>query len=469
LCLEPDIEVSVFMIKPTIPLLKMVYIIIAITSSICAEDTLQLSAVDAVRYALRNRPSYAAGIIQQRIANEEVFGAFGAFFPTMSATADFRNAITLATNLVPSGVAGGGAPPGKLIPIKFGTRFSFIPALSISLPIVDPILISGLHSRRIGFKIAEIQVKQTLEDVIIDVARTYFTVVLDSSLLIASRESYEQAESDFTDIMSLLRSGKAVPTDTISSQVQRETVYNDFLRAQKRISVSRAALNASLGKSAGALIRTSESLDSLNPPEISFTDTCEAIENRTDYILSSLQEKLAGATVSEAKSAFFPVLSVYGLVSTQSQNDTLNRLFSKWFGNNYWGIRASVTLIDGLRSINRFRIGQLQLESSQRNIETTENLACADIIQKQAAAIDARNTLFRSMHAIESAAASLEVTKTRLNSGTATINDVITSRTSWYRARAEASQARYDYLIAYLELLKATGKLEIESVSIKTY
>jgi outer membrane protein TolC len=454
------------MIKPIIWVLKILCIISLSTSSIFAEDTLQLSAVDAVRYALRNRPSFAEGIIQQRIANEEVFGAFGAFFPTMSATADFRNAITLATNLVPSGVAGGGAPSGKLIPIKFGTRFSFIPALNISLPLVDPILISGLHSRRISLKIAEMQVKQTLEDVIVDVARTYYTVVLDSSLLTASRESYEQAESDFTDITSLLRSGKAVPSDTISSQVQRETVYNDFLRAQKRISVSRAALSASIGKSGGTLIRTSESLDSLNPPEISFSDTCGTIENRTDYLLSSLQQKLAGASLSEAKSAFFPVLSAYGLVSTQAQNDTIGKLFSKWFGNNYWGIRASVTLIDGLRSINRFRIGELQLESSQRSLETTEDLACADIIQKKAAAIDARNTLFRSMHAIESAAASLDVIKARWNSGTATINDVITSRSAWYRARAEASQARYDFLIAYLEFLRATGKLEIESVSI---
>jgi outer membrane protein TolC len=454
------------MIKPIVSSLKMLCIASSLTSSILAEDTLLLSAVDAVRYALRNRPSYAAGIIQQRIANEEVSGALGAFFPTLSATADFRNAITLATNLIPSGVAGGGAPSGQLIPIKFGTRFSFIPALTISLPIVDPTLINSLHSRRISLKIAEMQVKQTREDVIIDVARTYYTVVLDSSLLIASRESYEQAESDFTDISSLFRSGKAVPSDTVSSQVQRETMYNDLLRAQKRISVSRVALSASIGKSGGTLIRTSEPLDSLDPPEISFTDTCGTIENRTDYILSSLQQKLAGAAVSEAKSAFFPVLSAYGLVSTQAQNDTLGRLFSKWFGNNYWGIRASVTLIDGLRSINRFRIGELQLESSQHNLETTENLACADIIQKKASAIDARNALFRSMHAIVSAAASLDVIKARWNSGTATINDVITSRSAWYRARAEASQARYDFLIAYLELLRATGKLEIESVSI---
>lgn len=455
------------MIKPLIWLLKILSIISSFTNSILAEDTLHISAVDAVRFALRNRPSFAAGIIQQRIANEEVSGALGAFFPTLSATADFRNAITLATNLVPSGVAGGGAPPGQLVPIRFGTRFTFLPALSISLPLVDPILISGLHSSRINLKIAEIQVKQTREDVIIDVARTYYTVVLDSSLLIASRESFEQAESDFTDIMSLLRSGKAVPSDTVSSQVQRETVYNDFLRAQKRISVSRAALSASIGKSEGTLIRTSESLDSLNPPEISFTDTCESIENRTDYLLSSLQQQLAGTSLSEAKSAFFPVLSAYGLVSTQAQNDLLSKLFNKWYGNNYWGIRASVTLIDGLRSINRFRIGQLQLESSQRNLQTTANLACADIIQKRAAAIDARNAMLRSIHAIESAAASFDVIKARWNSGTATINDVITSRTSWYRARAEASQARYDFLIAYLELLKATGKLEIESVSIK--
>jgi outer membrane protein TolC len=289
--------------------------------------------------------------------------------------------------------------------------------------------------------------------------------VLDSSLLITARESYDQSVSDLADVVSLLRNAKAVPSDSVSSEVQLETAYNEYLRAQKKIAVSRASLSASIGSSGNALIMASESFDSLYPMVIEFTDTCETIEYRTDYLLSSLQQQLAGTSLTEAKSAFLPVLSAYGLLSTQAQNDLLNELFNDWFGNNYWGIKVSLTLIDGLRSISRTRIQQLQLESSQRNLQTTENLACADIIQKKAEAIDAKNALARSLHAIESASASLEVIKARRTFGTATINDLITSRTTWYRARSEASQARYDFIIAYLELQRAIGKLEIESVS----
>jgi outer membrane protein len=371
----------------------------------------------------------------------------------------------LATNFVPSGAAGGAPPSTELLPIKFGTRFTFTPALNFSLPLVDPSLITGLHSRRVSLKIAEMQVKQTRENAIIEVARAYYTFVLDSSLLISARESYDQAESDLTDVVSLLRNAKAVQSDSVASEVQLETAYNDYLRAQKRIAVSRAALSAALGSSENVLIMASESLDSLSPIEISFTDTCGPLEYRTDYLLSSLQQQLASTSLTEAKSAFLPVLSAYGLLSTQAQNDMLNKLFNDWFGNNYWGIKVSLTLIDGLRSISRTRIQQLQLESSQRNLQTTENLACADVIQKTAVVIDAKNTLERSLHAIESASASLDVIKARRTYGTATINDLITSRTTWYRARSEASQARFDFIIAYLELLNATGKLEVDAVS----
>jgi outer membrane protein TolC len=426
-------------------------------------DTLTLGYADAIAYAQAHRQSFRARQLRERVTGIDVTNSYTAFLPSAGASIDFRDNIQLPTSLLPAAFAPD-APQGGLIPLQFGTQFTLTPVINVTLPLVDPQLYVNVQTARIASRLGEQQTRATREDLIIEVSRAYYTLLLDSSRLAAAALSLQRERADYESRAAQQRYGTALGSDLSQAAVQRERARNDLLRANRNMSIDRYELSRVLGARESDVVLVTETLDTVMPLDTEALNTRVAeasgsLGNLPRVLISELTHASARTAVTKSKLAFSPVLSAYAFIGTEAQNDTLSRLFSNWYASKYVGALLSVPIFDKLQRFNRLR--ELRLRADAAEADAVEALAMArnDLRRSAGDLMNANDMLLRRLLGLRSAEEILRVTEARYGEGVAAEADAVAARASLYQAQADLAQARYDFLLAQLNYKRAAGEL----------
>jgi outer membrane protein TolC len=190
----------------------------------------------------------------------------------------------------------------------------------------------SVEAARFTRQMAGENTRRSQSEVVLNVLRTYFGVVLAENNLDVARQSVESGQADLERAESIYQSGRSTQPDVLAVRVHLAAMREQQIRASNDLAVARAALNEALGVS---LDRTFELTTPLDSGAAATEATLEeyrrlATESRPEIRQAELAQRLAQTQQQIADATYWPQVVFQGIFEADRQN-FYNKGGANWF------------------------------------------------------------------------------------------------------------------------------------------
>lgn len=299
-----------------------------------------------------------------------------------------------------------------------------------------------------------------IDDVILDVRRAFYNVLVSKALIEVNAFSIKLLEEELENQQKRLRAGTATKFNVLRAEVELANAKPPLIRSRNALRVALSELAQLMAIDADAkrpdLLPFRVQGDLGAPSKIySLPEAMrQARANRPELKASRSQVAIQRKQLDVDRAGYLPELSIFG------GYDVIGNRFGE-FGEPtegfIGGIQAEWAIFDGLETkgkmdATRARIAQAEYNASdlQREIELEVRRAYSQLVE----AVELEQSQRKN---VESAAESLRLAVARYNAGVGIQLDTLDSRFALTEAQTNQLQARFDYSVALAELEHAIG------------
>lgn len=308
-------------------------------------------------------------------------------------------------------------------------------------------------------ELAELQWRDAEQQLVLRVAKAWFDVLTARAQLQAAEELRAAAEGQLKLAKASFEVGTVTVVDVYEAQSRFDLAEAQVVAAKNGVAVAEAALVSITGQAPQRYPRLKMDVKLL-PPEPAELSAWEAAARADNLaVLQALvAERIAKEELARRRAGHQPTVDLEAMVGNQ-------RLFSQSSFSSadvdaaQIGVRVTIPLYAGGAITSQVREGAALLTQAQRNRDAAERQA---VLATKQAYLNVTNGLTR-VKALEAALASslknLEATKTGFEVGVRINLDVLNAQAQVADARTQLAQARFDTLLALLQLKAAAGQL----------
>jgi len=402
---------------------------------------------EAIRLAQQVQPSVVQAQGTVRNAGAQVRAAYGQFLPNV-------NLSTSAGNSFSEGVSRTDPVTGAVVSGNSSTT-------SVSMGISANVdLFTGF---RRGADIRSARAQETAADALLVDARYQskltttqeFLSALYAAQLVQVREaSVRRAEEQLKIAIAKLGTGSATRSDSLRSLVTLGNARVQLVNAQAQ----RAQAEASLGRLIGAPGRVAASDDSSFYQVLTVIDTLElgrrALEESPRVQSAVASRDAARATLSAARSSYWPTLSLGGSYNYNGSNQNDYELFNQ----RQVSVSLSWPLFNRFNRERNVTIQESALDVSEAQADDARRQVQASLTAQLAELEASRLRIEITQISVRAAEEDLRVQQERYRLGVATIVELLTSQESLDQAQVDAVNARFDYLRAKAQIEALIGR-----------
>ncbi len=339
--------------------------------------------------------------------------------------------------------------------------------VQVSLPVFAPTVYATMNMTKTDLDNAVEQSRSSKLDLVNQVTKAYYQVILAQDSYDVLCKSLEQAQKNFDVVKSLYELGGTSEYDKISAEVQLRSLNPTVIQARNAVNLAKLQLKLLMGIDPETELAIEGSLEDyenqLYAESLGAGDY--SLENNTNLRQLKLNETMLNQSLKVQKMNFMPTLALAGTYSFQSlYNDD-------WKFYNYdWAKSSSVVLslsvpIFRMGNFTKIRSTKLQISQLSENIEYTRkqlDVQVRSYIDNMKANAD---QVASNHEAIEQAEKGREIASKRYEIGKGTILELNNSEVSLTQAKLTYSQSIYNYLAAKADLDKVLGNDENIKVS----
>lgn len=314
-----------------------------------------------------------------------------------------------------------------------------------------------LRGARAGEQSATAMSEQEQQRIVLKVVEAYQSVLFAERMIEIARHEEKTAESMQSDATTNVKAGLAVDSDLLAAQVGTSERQQEVIAAEGAREIALAQLEEAMGVE----LKTEPALQPIEARDFPVGDIDEEVASavKTRPNLEALrQERLAqDAGVRAAKGALLPQVSAYG-------NWEMDRASFAGSGGNNWVAGVQVQL-DIFPMEKRARLGaeeaaRQKTEAQERSAEGQIRLAVRSAHSQHMTAELIVKTAQASM---QQATESLRIVQNRYKAGLSTMTDLLRAEDAQRISQEDYWRAVYGNVVAYTELLYATGTLTPDS------
>ncbi|HKR47628.1 MAG TPA: TolC family outer membrane protein [Paraburkholderia sp.] len=410
--------------------------------------------VDAYEAALDHDPQFAGAVQEKRAADANVAIGRSYLMPNLSASyANYRNWNKL-TQFDPR------CPDGKCsAPQDYR---SYAGSVQLRQPLIT---FEGMARYRYGKATAlagDATFTDRSEDLVVRVLTAYTDAVfaLDQVALATAQEKAFSVQLASNE--ALFKNGQGTRTDVLETSSKLELARADLADAQDNLDNSAHELEALTGLSAtldvASLDRLDEHFEPKLPSPAGFDQWRDiALDSNADLNAQRHTVEAARQQLNVVRAGYYPRVDIVASIG-KNQSNALDTVGSRYLTKQA-GIEITIPLYSG---------GMVQASSEQASANYAR--AQDDLLDKtNKVLIELRkqynlcNSSMTRIQALEKAveSATLQITATRksVEAGVRTNVDVLTATQQLYQSRRDLAKARYQYMIASLQLKHAAGTL----------
>lgn len=425
--------------------------------TVCAQDAgtdnvLRVSLDDALRIALSDNPTIK--IAQQQIEVKKVSNkeAWQALLPT----ADFGGTVqyTLLAPMISLGDFG---------KHKMGidNTSTWSGQFQVSLPLFAPTIYATMNLTKSDLENAVEQSRSSKLDLMNQVTKAYYQVMLAQDGYDALFSSFEQARENFYMVSKLYELGGTSEYDKISAEVQVRSLSPTLIQARNAVAMAKLQLLVLMGVDPETEIEVEGAIKDYEDhiyAEVMELDSYYSLEDNSNMRQLKLNETMLNQTLRIQKMNFLPTLALSGNYSINSlQNKDWN------IGQYEWAKSSSVILsvsipIFRAGNFTKLRSTKLQISQLNESIDYTERqlgLQVKNYVDNMRASAEQAAS---NREAIRQAEKGREIAGKRYETGKGTILELNNSEVALTQAKLTYSQSIYNYLAAKADLDKVLGR-----------
>ena len=246
--------------------------------------------------------------------------------------------------------------------------------IQISMPIFAPTVYATMNMTKTDLINAIEQSRSSKLDLVNQVTKAYYQVILAQDSYDVLCKSLEQAQKNFDVVKSLYELGGTSEYDKISAEVQLRSLNPTVIQARNAVSLAKLQLMVLMGVDPETEIVVEGSLEDYE--DLLYGEALQAggysLANNTNMRQLKLNETMLNQTLHMQKMNFLPTLSLAGTYSFQSlYNDNWNVFDYTWAKSSSIVLSLSVPIFR-IGNFTKLRSTRLQISQLNENIGYTE-------------------------------------------------------------------------------------------------
>lgn len=415
-----------------------------------AQDTLRITLQEAVKIALSENPVIKVAGQEIRLRKEARREAYAGLFPEASLVGSYSRAIKKQSV----------AMEGKVI--EFGTSNTYSGGLSVSLPVFAPALYRSINLTSTDVNLAVEQARASRLDMINQVTKAFFQLLLAQDSYEVLLKSYKQSEDNYNIVKAKYEQGAVSEYDKISAEVQMRSLKPTVVSARNGVNLANLQLKVLMGMEADVNVAIEGNLKDYEmsmftrqalprPNNLVNNTTLKQLE------LNALQLK---QTLKLQYTNFMPTLSASFQYMYTSMSDNFKFREYDWRPYSTVGLNLSIPLFKGsnFTQLKQTRIQMKQLEENRINTERQLTMQATGYLDNMAASTE---SVVSNKEAVYQAEKGRTIAEKRYEVGKGTILELNSSEVALTEAQLTYNQSIYDYLVAKADLDLVLGVDEI--------
>ena len=446
----------------------------AASPSGAAGDTLVIPLADAVGRALRSGDEARIADANVDLADAQVGVARASALPQL------RLANTSYTHTIQSA-------RGQAVGSLFNQANTYSALANLSQTIFQGG--RALAGWRAGSRLADAAVltrSETRQDIALDVARAYLTVLLDRELLAIQEANARLADERLAQVAGFEKAGRAARYDVLRARVERANIEPQLIQARSDERLAELDLKRLLNVAAEQPIRLSTAIDPAGVQAVAArvaADTASArLDARPSLRAAELTARARHDGITVARADLLPTISVFAQTGYQAF-PTLNRLpFKKgeilsvecppgstpgrtcttqnggWFDDRSVGLQVSWTPFDGLRTKSNIDVAQAQARLADAQLAQQREAVSLDAARARAEFQRAASAFEANRQNASEAEEAFRLAQLRYTRGLGTQLDVSDAQIALMTARTNQARSTNDLYLAAAGVERAYGR-----------
>ncbi len=427
--------------------------------------TKPLTLDQAVRMALKQNPAFQTNTDEADAARARLKQVQAAWFPRF----DFHQDFTRGNN--PVYVFG-----SKLTQRQFSASDFFLYKLNTPTPLDNfqtrfdgqwRLFDSGqtlFHQRSAKRLVSAVdfETEQARQDLILEIVRTYYGVLVLKENVNAADESLKTAEATAQRMETMHKAGLLVDSDLLSAKVFVSQMKDRQIRAQNDLALAEMQLAREMGMAVDAPAEPTETLAEPGMPAKTMEEWIQiSLEQRPGLRAAQLQEAAMSDETKATKAEFGPKISLFG----SAERDAMT--LGGPSGTNWMaGARLDFNIFAGGAQKARVAEAAANANKAKHNVQWFRSGVQLEVRKAYLDGNAAGQRAASARDAAEQAKESLRIVQNRYETGLTTVTELFRAQTAQLDARTGYLAALQDWQVARAQLERAAGVLTPESALI---
>jgi outer membrane protein len=408
---------------------------------------------ECIEYGLRNNRSTQVYLNEKKIADAKAKEALAAHLPTISLSGTIDDNLKVQETIIPAGVFG---PTDTRV--AFTKKFSTNATAQLDQTFFDFSLITGLKANKYNKQQAELNIIKNEETIIFNISTAYYQIFVyqeQLDFLKANQETYKKQME-----ISRLQVNKGI---LLQKELDKITVdYNNAVSqavvAESNLSLSQNQLKFEMGFPFENPLEVERSGVAQSP--VIPTSNMISVAAITDYRISETEAKLLEVDEKKIKAGIYPKLTAYARYGGVGFGDQLGSSFSSITDFSVIGLKLNFPILDFFKRNAQYNQAKFKRINAQENLKIDENKYQLEYQNSRTKVTKEFINIENNKRTIDLAKSVLDVTDLQYQKGTVPLSEWLTAQQSLKEAQNNYLSSLYNYLLAKIELEKASGTLK---------
>jgi len=408
---------------------------------------------ECIAYGLKNNRSTQVYLNEKKIADAKAKEALAAHLPTISLSGTIDDNLKVQETIIPAGVFG---PTDTRV--AFTKQFSTNATAQLDQTFFDFSLITGLKANKYNKQQAELNIIKNEETIIFNISTAYYQIFVyqeQLDFLKANQETYKKQME-----ISRLQVNKGV---LLQKELDKITVdYNNAVSqavvAESNLSLSQNQLKFEMGFPFEDPLEVERSGVAQSP--VLPTPNMISVAAITDYRISETEAKLLEIDEKKIKTGIYPKLTAYARYGGVGFGDQLGQSFSSISDFSVIGLKLNFPILDFFKRNAQYNQAKFKRINAQENLKIDENRYQLEYQNSRTKVTKEFINIENNKRTIDLAKSVLDVTDLQYQKGTVPLSEWLTAQQSLKEAQNNYLSSLYNYLLAKIEVEKASGTLK---------
>ena len=309
---------------------------------------------------------------------------------------------------------------------------------------------------------ADFETEQARQDLILEVVRAYYGVLVLKENAKAADEAVKTAESSAQRMETMHTAGLLVDSDLLSAKVFVSQMKDRQNRAQNDLAAAEMQLAREMGMAVDAPVEPAATLAEPGMPGKTIEEWMRiAMEQRPGLRAAQLEETAMGDETKAVKAEFGPKIGLFG----SAERDAMALAGSS--GTNWTaGARLEFNVFAGGAQKARLAEATANANRAKHNVEWFRSGVQMEVRKAYLDGNAAAQRAAAARDAAEQAKESLRIVQNRYEAGLTTVTELLRSQTSQLDAITGYLAALQDWQVSRAQLERAAGLLTPDSALI---